>query len=36
MAGWDPVIGAPTRAKYADLDLDWLAEEMTRYELVKG
>jgi len=36
MAGWDPVIGAPTRAKYADLDLDWLAEEMTAYELVKG
>ncbi len=36
IAGWDPVIGAPTRAKYAELGLDWLADEMANYELVKG
>ena len=28
MAGWDPVTGAPTRTKLAELDLDWVAEEL--------
>ncbi len=27
MAGWDPDTGYPTRAKLAELDLDWLAED---------
>ncbi|RMF87717.1 MAG: aldehyde ferredoxin oxidoreductase [Nitrospinota bacterium] len=27
MAGWDPDTGYPTRAKLAELDLDWLAPE---------
>jgi len=30
MAGWDPEIGAPTRAKYQELGLDWVAEEMDK------
>ena len=34
MAGWDSVIGAPTRGKYAELDLDWVADELDRYEKV--
>ena len=34
MAGWDPDIGAPTRAKYQDLDLDWVAAELDRYGVV--
>ena len=33
MAGWDPVTGAPTRAKLADLALDWVAEELEKCEV---
>jgi aldehyde:ferredoxin oxidoreductase len=36
MAGWDSVIGAPTRTKYAELGLDWVADEMSKHELVTG
>jgi aldehyde:ferredoxin oxidoreductase len=28
--GWDPVSGAPTRGKYGELGLDWVAEQMER------
>ena len=34
MAGWDPVTGTPTRAKYAELDLDWVADELDKYDVV--
>jgi len=30
MAGWDLEIGAPTSAKYQELGLDWVAEEMEK------
>jgi aldehyde:ferredoxin oxidoreductase len=36
MLGWDNVIGVPTRAKFAELGLDWVADELGKYELVKG
>ena len=31
MAGWDPVVGSPTRGKYAELDLDWVAQDLESY-----
>ncbi len=31
MAGWDPVTGAPTRGKYAELDVSWVADELDKY-----
>ena len=34
MSGWDPVLGAPTRAKYQELDLDWVANDLDRYGAV--
>jgi len=34
IAGWDAVTGAPTRAKCAELDLDWLADMLAERELV--
>lgn len=36
MSGWDPEIAAPTRAKYQELDLDWVAGELERYGAVAG
>jgi aldehyde:ferredoxin oxidoreductase len=26
--GWDPVTGFPTESKLADLDLDWVSEDL--------
>lgn len=34
MAGWDPTMAAPTRAKYQELGLDWVATELERYDAV--
>jgi aldehyde:ferredoxin oxidoreductase len=36
MAGWDPVLAAPTRAKYQELDISWVADELARYDAVAG
>ena len=36
IAGWDPVTGAPTRAKCAELDLGWLADDLAKRELIKA
>lgn len=36
MAGWDPVLAVPTRAKYQELDLDWVANDMERYGAISG
>jgi aldehyde:ferredoxin oxidoreductase len=30
MAGWDSVTGAPTRGKYAELALDWVADDLDK------
>jgi aldehyde:ferredoxin oxidoreductase len=29
LMGWDPVTGAPTRAKLGELDIDWVAEQLS-------
>ncbi len=34
MAGWDPDIAAPTRAKYQELGLDWVANDLERHDAV--
>ena len=34
LAGWDKQNGRPTEAKYVDLDLGWLSEQMSGYNLV--
>ncbi|MCC7263277.1 MAG: aldehyde ferredoxin oxidoreductase family protein [Candidatus Latescibacteria bacterium] len=34
MSGWDREIGAPTRAKYQELGLDWVAADLERYGAV--
>jgi aldehyde:ferredoxin oxidoreductase len=34
LAGWDGKTGQPTEAKYVDLDLEWLAEDMGQLKLV--
>ena len=36
MASWDPVIGAPTRAKYQEFDLDWVVKELEEHEAIAG
>ena len=36
MSGWDPVLAAPTRAKYQELDLDWVVTNLERYDAVGG
>jgi aldehyde:ferredoxin oxidoreductase len=36
MAGWDPVLATPTRAKYQELDIPWVADELARYDAVAG
>ena len=35
IAGWDPVSGAPTAAKCAELDLGWLADLLRERELTR-
>ncbi len=34
LAGWDKKAGVPTKAKYIDLDMGWLAEEMEQHNLI--
>ena len=34
MAGWDPIIAAPTKAKYQELDLDWVLNNLERHDAV--
>jgi len=34
MSGWDPVLAAPTRAKYQELDIDWVVHDLARYDAV--
>jgi aldehyde:ferredoxin oxidoreductase len=34
MCGWVQEIGAPTRVKYQELDLDWVAADLERYGAV--
>ena len=34
MSGWDPILAAPIRAKYQELDLDWVANDLERYDAV--
>ena len=34
MAGWDPVLAAPTRAKYSELGLDWVVGDLERHDAV--
>ena len=36
MAGWDSKLAAPTRAKYQELDLDWVADDLERHDAVAG
>jgi len=36
MAGWDPVLAAPTRAKLQELDLEWVVNDLERYDAVVG
>jgi len=36
MAGWDPILAAPTRAKYQELGIDWVADDLARYDAVVG
>jgi len=36
MSGWDPVLAAPTRAKYSDLGVEWLIPEMERHDAIAG
>ncbi len=34
MSGWDPVLAAPTRAKYQELDLDWVVNDLEKHGVV--
>ena len=34
MSGWDVNLAAPTRAKYQELDLDWVASDLEKYDAV--
>jgi aldehyde:ferredoxin oxidoreductase len=33
MSGWDPTLAAPTRAKYQELDLDWVARDLEEHSV---
>ena len=34
MSGWDTDLGAPTQAKYQELDLDWVVSDLEKYGVV--
>ncbi|MDP6778584.1 MAG: aldehyde ferredoxin oxidoreductase family protein [Candidatus Latescibacteria bacterium] len=36
ISGWDPDLAAPTRGKYQELGLDWVVEDLERYDAVSG